>query len=171
LLGGTITATHIHKLVVKPANELVQTPQNPLFGELDQQLYPTYIASPGYSLTNANVTSSGSIDKVRIVGTQLNSEVKTGFDYPSFIAGLQGTRARSQVRRLRLNGDQINSVTSATFRPANHNYSFQTGVAGPGKITGHSAGSAYNTNGLTGLGNTGAGYFARKRSRGLLPLR
>src|SRR5262249_61764019 len=125
-------------------------------------------ASPGYRLTNAVVTSSGSIDHVSVTGTQLNSEIKTGFDSPSFLAGLQGTRAPSRIGRFGNGGDLISSDTSATFRPANNHYSRLTGVAGPGSITGRVTGSALNTNGRTGLNNTGAGVFAR-HLRGRLP--
>src|SRR5439155_20232065 len=130
--------------------------------------YPTYVASPGYSLTNAVVTSSGSIDRVKVRGTMLNSEIKTGFDYAAFVAGLEGTRAPSRIRRLRVEGDLINSDISATFRPANHHYSRSTGVAGQGFITGRVTGGAIDTNGRTGLNNTGAGVFAR-HLRGRLP--
>jgi hypothetical protein len=160
-LGGTITATHIHQLFVQPANQLVLTAQNPEFVQLTENGWPTYVATPGYSLTNAVVTSSGSIDHVHVAGTPLNSEIKTGFDYPSFIAGLEGTRSPSRIRRLSIRGDLISSDTSATFRPANHHYSLRTGTAGPGSIKGAISGSALDTNGRTGLGNTGAGAFAR----------
>jgi hypothetical protein len=167
-LGGTIRATHIKKLRVGPANQLVQTAQNPAFVQLTETGYPTYVASPGYSLTNAVVTSSGSIDHVRVVGTQLNSEIKTGFDYPSFIAGLEGTRAASKIRRLKNRGDLLNSDVSATVRPANNHYSRTTGTFGNGSISGHVTGSAIDTGGKTGLNNTGAGVFAR-HLKGRLP--
>ena len=168
LVGGTVTAKHIGRLVVKPANQLVQTAQNPEFVQLTEQGFPTYVASPGYSLTNAVVTSSGSIDHVNITGTSLNSEVKTGFDYPSFVAGLEGTRAASKIRRLAAQGDLINTDVSATVRPVNHHYNSATNVNGPGQIKGHVVGSAIDTNGRTGLNNTGAGVFAR-RLKGRLP--
>ena len=77
---------------------LVQTPQNPQYVQLREQGWPTYAVSPGYSLTNAVVTTSGSIGQVHIVGTQLNSEIKTGFDYSSYLAGLEGTRASQSDR-------------------------------------------------------------------------
>jgi hypothetical protein len=160
-LGGTISARHIRKLVVRPANELTQTAQNPLFVQQTINGYPTYTTNPGYSLTNAVVTSSGSIDQVSLVGTPLNSEVKTGFDYPAFLAGLEGTRAPSRIGRVQVNGDLINTDISATVRPANHHYRRGTGVLGPGTITGKVTGNAFDTGGITGLGNTGSGVFAR----------
>jgi hypothetical protein len=165
LLGAAIRATRIHKISVGPANTLVQTPQNPQYVQLRQLGWPTYAAVPGYSVTNAAVTSSGSIDQVNIVGTQLNSEIKTGFDYPSYVAGLEGTRAESRISKLEERGGLINSVISASFRPANNHYSHQAGVAGPGTIVGNVTGHAYDTGGTTALGNTGSGVFARTIKR------
>jgi hypothetical protein len=167
-LGGTITARHIHKLVVGPANQLVQTAQNPEFIQLTENQYPTYVASPGYSLTNAVVTTSQSIDQIHVTGTPLNSEIKTGFDYTSYVAGLEGTRARSRISRLAANGDLINSDVSATVRPVNRHYNRNTNINGPGRITGNVSGSAIDTNGRTGLNNTGSGAFAR-HLQGRLP--
>jgi hypothetical protein len=160
-LGGQIRASSIKKLTVKPANVLVQTAQNPAFVQSRAQGYPTYVKSPGYSLTNALVTTSGSIGKVNIKGTPLNSEIKTGFDFTSYAAGLEGTRQGSAIKALRVKGDLVNSVASATFRPANNHYD-HTGTAGPGQINKNVTGANFDTNGKTGLGNTGAGTFARK---------
>ena len=160
-LGGQIRAASIKKLTVKPANVLVQTAQNPSFVQSREQGYPTYVSSPGYSLTNAVVTTSGSIGKVNIKGTPLNSEIKTGFDLTSYTAGLEGTRERSAIKALKVKGDLVNTVASATFRPANNHYD-HTGTAGPGQINKSVTGVNYDTDGKTGLGNTGAGTFARK---------
>jgi len=162
LSGGTIRATKIDKLTVKPANVLVQTAQNPQFVQLNEQGYPSYAASPGYSLTNAVITTSGSINQVELGGTQLNSEIKTGFDYSAYLAGLEGTRGASRISKLEVRGDLVNTVASASFRPANHHYSHTTGTAGNGEITAHVTGKTYDTGGTTGLGNTGAGLFARR---------
>jgi hypothetical protein len=164
-LGAAIRATQIDSLAVGPASTLVTTPQNPQYVQFRQLGWPTYSTAPGYSLTNAAVTSSGNINQVHVVGTQLNSEIKTGFDYPSYVAGLQGTRARSRIGRLQQRGDLINSVISASFRPANNHYSDATGTAGPGTIVGSVQGVAYDTGGTTALGNTGAGVFARTIKR------
>jgi len=161
LLGGLITAKKIRSLRVHAANTLVTTPQNPQYVQLQRQGWPTYSATPGYALTNAVVTTSQSIGTVHIAGSQLNTEIKTGFDYPSYVAGLEGTRARSRIKALRQRGDLISSDNSATFRPANNQYQHSTGVHGPGVIGLHRRGLAYNTGGVTGLGNTGAGVFAR----------
>jgi hypothetical protein len=161
-LGGTVRASKIGKLTVKPANVLVQTPTNPNYVQILMQGWPLYISSPGYSLTNAVITTSGSIGTSNIGGTQLNSEVKTGFDYTTYLQGLEGTRAASKIKALRTGGDLVNSDASASFRPANHHYAKGTGTAGPGQIAVDLGGKAYDTGGTTGLGNTGAGVFARK---------
>jgi hypothetical protein len=192
LLGGVITARSIRSLHVGPANFTYQTAQNPRFVQLGRTGAATYLmVNPGTALTNAAVTTNGSIGQVKVTGNQLNSEIKTGFDYASYLAGLQGTRNASRIARIRQRGDLVSSVDSATFRPAqdssgNFVYSYATGTAGPGSITGttslavghgryaafftkhHFSGSAFNTGGRTALGNFGAGFFAR-RIRGNLP--
>jgi hypothetical protein len=162
LSGGTVRANKIGKLIVRPANTLVQTAQNPLYVQLHEQGFTTYVASPGYTLTNAAITSTGSIGQVNVSGPQLNSEIKTGFDYPAALAGLEGTRGASRIAALRQNGDLINSVASASFRPTNNHYSHTSGVRGRGEITASVLGSRIDTGGVTALGNTGAGLFARR---------
>jgi hypothetical protein len=167
-LGGVVSAHHIHKLVVGPANYFTQTAQNPLFVQSRERGFPYYQATPGYALTNAVIATQGSIDSATINGSAQNSEIKTGFSYPAYIAGLEGTRGASRIGRLRVNGSLVSSAISATFRPANKHYNRQTGTAGNGSITGTVTGSAFDTGATTGLGNTGAGVFAR-HLRGRLP--
>ena len=104
-LGGVVSAKHIHKLVVGPASTFTQTAQNPEFVQTREQGFPTYQASPGYALTNAVITTSGSIDNATIAGSLQNSEIKTGFDYAAYVAGLEGTRAASHIGRLQVNGE------------------------------------------------------------------
>jgi hypothetical protein len=159
--GGTVRASKIGKLTIKAANQLVQTPQNPNYVQLLMQGWPTYVASPGYSLTSAAIVTNGSIGQVNLQGSQINSEIKTGFDYTTYLQGLEGTRSESQIAALNENGSLVNADDSATFRPANHHYAKGTGTAGPGKITAHVTGKAYDTGGTTVLGNTGAGLYAK----------
>ena len=166
-LGGLVTATQIDQLVVGPANTLASTPQNPLLVQLGEQGWPTYATVPGNALSNALITTSGSINQADITGSLLNTEIKTGFDYNAFVQGLEGTRAASQIGRLKVRGDLINSNISATFRPANNHYSRATGTAGNGAITGTVTGQAIDTNGTTGLGNTVRGRL-RQASQGTL---
>ncbi len=160
-LGGQIRARNIKKLTVKPANVLVQTAQNPDFVQLQEQGYPTYVASPGYSLTNAVITTSGSIGQVNISGTQLNTEIKTGFDYHG-LCGRTGRDPRSQRdRHCSSRRATWSTAWRRRFRPANNHYSHATGTDGPGEITVRSRARKYDTGGTTGLGNTGSGLFAR----------
>ena len=92
-LGGTIRAKSIKKLTVRPANVLVQTAQNPNLVQLGEQGFPTYAASPGYSLTNA-VGHHVGVDRQREhPGTPLNTEIKTGFDYTVVCRRTRGERA------------------------------------------------------------------------------
>src|SRR5262249_21387182 len=135
-LGGVVSAKHIHKLVVGPANTFTQTAQNPQFVQSRERGFPGYQASPGYSLTNAVIATSGSLDSATIHGSLQNTEIKTGFDYAAYVGGLEGTRAKSDIGRLRVKGSLVSSDISATFRPANKHYTRQTGTAGPGSITG-----------------------------------
>src|SRR5271157_4252693 len=192
LLGGVITAKNIKSLKVGPANYTTLTAHNPdLVNTGSTGTATSYMVNPGTALTNAAITTQGSIGHVTVTGDQLNSEIKTGFDYQSDLAGLQATREASRIARITQRGDLVSSVDSATFRPAKNAagkyvYSYSTGTAGKGSITGTStaalghgidaasyskvtiAGSAYNTGGRTALGNYGAGFFAR-RIKGKLP--
>jgi len=161
LLGGLVTASRIGHVGVLPANLNLQTSTNPDLVVQNTIGNPTYFARPGNALTSSAIVSSGSIGNVRIVGDSVNSEVKTGFDYTSYHAGLEGTRAPSQIRALRQNGDFVNGVASATFRTPQNVYSRLTGIAGPGSIRSRVRGSAFVNGGVTALGNQGAGVFAR----------
>jgi hypothetical protein len=160
-LGGQIRAASIKKLNVGQANVQVQTAQNPNYVQLQEQGFPTYVTSTGNAVTNVIVTTSGSISQANVAGISTNSEIKTGFDLTSFNAGLEGTRSASAIEALTVNGDLNNSVDSATFRPANNHYDKKTGIAGPGVINVRFTGKKHDTGGKTGLGNTGAGFFAR----------
>jgi hypothetical protein len=165
-LGGQIRAKSIGKLSVNEANVNVQTPTDPSYGQLVAQGYPVYVSSTGVALTNAVITTSGSIGQASIGGTSLNTEIKSGFDLSSYLAGLEGTRSQSQIAALRINGDLTNSIDSASVRPANHNYGKRTATFGPGQINVSVNNTTLNsTGGTTGLGNTGVGIFARRKRR------
>ncbi len=165
LSGGTVRASSIGTLTVGAANVFTETPTNPAFAQLGIQGYPTYAIAPGYNLTNAVIVTSGSIGTVSVQGTQLNSEVKTGFDYQAYVQGLQGTRGASKIKLYHQRGDLINSDVSASVIPANNHYNKATNTNGPGSITTKRIGRNYDTGGSTGLGNTGAGIFARTIKR------
>ncbi|ODU00730.1 MAG: hypothetical protein ABS79_02870 [Planctomycetes bacterium SCN 63-9] len=165
-LGGLVRAKSIRKLRIGAANTVLQTPQNPNFNQLSGPQTITYVASPGNAATNSAIVTSGSMDDVRVVGNQVNSEIKTGFDYTSYAAGLQGTRAASKIRHLNVQGSLINSVDSATVRPnSSGQYGRLVNTYGNGSIRGKLTGAVYNTGGTTALGNTGSGVFARHLSR------
>ena len=138
LLGGVITAKKIKSLKVGPANYTTLTAQNPNFVITGSTRTATsYMVNPGTALTNAAITTQGSIGKVTVTGDQLNSEIKTGFDYQSYLAGLEGTREASRIARLTQRGDLVSSVDSATFRPAKntsgqYGYSYQHRYRGEG---------------------------------------
>jgi hypothetical protein len=167
-LGGVVSARHIHKLEVGAANQLTETAQNPEFVQSREQGFPSYAATPGYALSNAVIATSGSIDSVSIDGSLQNTEIATGFNYPAYVAGLRGQRGASHISKLRVNGSLVSSAISASFIPINAHYNRQTGVAGNGTIKGRVTGEALDTGGTTGLGNTGAGVFAR-HLKGRLP--
>jgi hypothetical protein len=165
-LGGQIRAKSIGKIKVNTNNVYVQSPQDPSYGQLVEQGYPVYVSSTGVALTNAVITTSGSIQAVAINGTQLNTEIKTGFDLPSYLAGLEGTRSASSIGALRINGDLTNSIDSASVRPHDGNYSRKSNTYGPGQINVSVTNTKLNsTGGTTGLGNTGVGIFARIKRR------
>ena len=99
LQGGVVPGQPDRQVKVGPANYITQTSQNPNFVQLQQNRSPTYyLVNPGTALTNSAITTDGSIDRVQVTGNQLNSEIKTGFDYASYVAGLQGTRIRQPDR-------------------------------------------------------------------------
>lgn len=169
LVAGQVTATKINRLHVKAANVTIQQPSNPSLDVLTGTGEAPQVVTPGNALTNAVVTTSGNIGKVKIVGTSVNSEIKTGFHYPSYAAGLEGTRAASKIGSYRHNGSLLNSVTSATYRANNGAYGTSGDTKGPGKIRGNLTGVNLATGGTTALGNTGAGVYAKKKSGGYLP--
>jgi hypothetical protein len=168
LLGGLVTASHIGKIIAKPANVHLQTAQNPDFVHIPGKAFPAYFPRAGNALTSSAIVSAGSINRTVIVGDTVNSEIKSGFHYPSFAAGLEGTRAPSTLGPVHQRGNLVNGVVSATFRPTNHIYSSATGVKGPGTITGRLNGNLYTAPGTTALGNQGTGFFARTKI-GYLP--
>ena len=167
-LGGVVSARRIRRVNVGAANVNLQTPTNPAFNQLQGAQTQTYIATPGNALTSSAIVTSGSMGNVHIVGDQVNSEVKTGFYYSQYAAGLEGTRAASRIRHLNQQGSLINSVDSASVRPnSSGQYVHGQNKLGRGAISGQVTGQIYNTGGTTALGNTGAGVYARFLGRRL----
>jgi hypothetical protein len=174
LLGGLVTSTNIGSIKAGPANMVLQTSMNPLLVQQGRLLSTTFFSRPGNALTNTAIVASKSIGHVQIVGNSQASEIKTGFHYPSFTKGLQGTRAPSQISSFHQRGDLIDGVVSATYRPfMNHYGTFapngqRLDFAGPGTIRGRLVGRLYSAGSQTALSNTGTGIFARHKI-GYLP--
>lgn len=177
LLGGLVTARRIGRIEIGPADmQLEPISQNPDYRQLQRTGVTTYVHRPGNALNSAAIVSSGSIGQTTIVGASQSSEIKSGFHYPSFAAGLQGTRAPSRIRPFNQRGGLIDSVVSATYRPTNNVYgdfNEATGrtddVAGPGEIAGSQTGGLYTTGSQTALGRRGVGTFARTKIGDLPP--
>jgi hypothetical protein len=131
---------------------------------------------PGNALSSAAIVSSGNIGRVSVKGNVSSSEIKSGFHYPSFAAGLEGTRAPSLIKNATFRGDLVNGVVSATYRPSRASgsttgtYGNPNDVKGPGLIQGSLGQNnrIYNTGSVTPLLNTGTGFRARKKI-GYLP--
>ena len=162
-VGGQITAKKIGSIRIFPSNTVNQVPINPDFVQLYRQGNTAFFARNGNATTNTLITSSGDIGHTVIVGTNQNSEIKSGFHYGSFAAGLEGTRAKSKIAPYHQNGDQLNSVTSATYRPYLNRYGTPRDVRGPGTLKGTTNGVPTTTGAITPLGNVGSGYYARKK--------
>jgi hypothetical protein len=170
LVGGLVTAKKIGKVRLAPANTVVQTAQNPDFVQTNSTGDPVYYPQPGNAASSAAITSSGKIGTVAVRGNLQSSEIKTGFDYPSFAAGLQGTRSRSLIKNSAYRGDLVGGVVSATYRPGKQIYSAAGSVRGPGSITGNLGGknAIYNLGSTTPLLNQGTGFRAKVK-KGYLP--
>lgn len=180
LLGALITARSIGRIDAGPNNLTLQHAQDPDFVQLLRQGMTRYYARPGNALTAAAITTDGSIGSVHIIGNSQSSEIKTGFNYRSYQAGLAGTRAASAIRNYRQRGNLIDSVISASYRPTDGAYGdaanlnplnpagVANDVAGPGRIRGRLEGVRVLTGSQTALGNVGTGFYARTK-RGYLP--
>jgi hypothetical protein len=168
LLGGLVTATRIGSITAGAANRILLVSMNPNKIMQFRQGYTTWYPKAGNALTNAAIVSSGSIGQTTIVGNQQNSEIKSGFHYPSYLAGLEGTRAPSRIGPYSQRGDLIDSVVSATYRPVDSIYGNGNDIAGPGGIRGNLHGALFTEAGVTALNNAGLGFYARHR-RGYLP--
>jgi hypothetical protein len=170
LVGGLVTAKHIGAVKLGPANTIRQTAQNRDFVQTQITNTTTYYVQPGNAMSSAAIVSAGSIGKVKVHGNLSSSEIKSGFHYPSFAAGLEGTRAASKIKAVAVNGDLVNGVVSATHRPFMGRYGGGNNVNGPGSITGNLGrkNAIYYTGAVTPLLNTGTGFYAKKKI-GYLP--
>lgn len=183
--GGLVTASQIGRLRVGPAQTegfLGPDPNSYMlrnWGKLD------YTPRPGNALSAAAILVQGSIGSVQLHGDSSNSEIQTGFDYQSFVNGVQPVRAASSIQRLHAGkGDLVDSVIASTYGPGPNNTFGQINLelppddeVGPGAITGQFRGRALTwaepgKSPLPGtvLGREGAGIFAVVRQgRGFEP--
>ena len=170
LVGGLVTAKKIGTIQAGPANTVIQTAQNRDFVQSRITGFTTVYPQPGNALSSAAIVSAGSIGHTSIHGNLSSSEIKSGFHYPSFAAGLEGTRAKSKISKIAVNGDLVNGVVSATHRPSNGKYGTGVDGKGNGAITGNlgTKNAIYYTGANTPLLNTGTGFYAR-RKKGYLP--
>jgi hypothetical protein len=176
-LGGVIYGRRLRSLKAGPANTVLQSVQDPDYAQQRRTNSTLYFSRPGRAMTNAAVVTDGSATHVTIVGDLQGSEIKTGANYPSFVAGLEPVRAPSRIKPIRVKGSLINSDVTSTYRTGpNREYGTidrTTGQtddeAGPGLIQGKlQHGALYNTGGQTALSNTGVGFYARRKI-GYLP--
>jgi hypothetical protein len=170
LVGGLVRATKIGHIRLGPGNTITQTAQNRDFTLNTSTGSLIYYPQPGNALSSAAIVSSGSIGRVSVRGNLQSSEIKSGYDYPSFNNGLEGTRARSTIRPVAFHGDLVSGIVSATHRPFNGAYAVPGNVNGPGKIQGNLGfkNAIYNLGSVTPLLNSGTGFYAKVK-RGYLP--
>ena len=168
LVGGLVTASDIRQLKAGPANLILQTAGDPDYVQERRKGSTRYYSRPGNAFTSAIIASSGSIGETTVVGNAVSSEIKAGFHYPSFIAGLEGTRNPSRIGPVRYRGDLVDSVVSSTYRPFRRVYGTPADVVGPGSIRGRFEGNLVQTGSITALGNRGTGFFAARKD-GYLP--
>ncbi len=176
LYGGLIATHQIGSLTAGAANTTFQPVQDPDFAQV-RVGSTRYFTRPGAAMTNAGVLTDGSIGKVDIVGNLFGTEIKAGANYNSFVQGLEPVRQASSIGPLRIRGNLIDSVVSATWRPGasgfygQFNPATQTtdNQAGPGVIRGNlQQGALYTGGQRTILNNAGSGFFA-KIKHGYLP--
>lgn len=177
LLGGQIVARRIGGLKAGPANTVLQPVQDPDYAQQRRTNQTLYFSRPGRALTNAAIMTNRAVNHVNIVGDLQSSEIKTGADYPSFADGLEPVRNASAVRRIRVKGNLIDSVVSATYRTGpdglygtlNQSNGTTDDEAGNGRIRGRlKHGALYETGGQTAFSYYGSGFYARRKI-GYLP--
>lgn len=166
LLGGLITASSIGRIQAAPASVTLLTNNDPA----DTQSLPgfvKYYGKAGKSLSNAGIVTSGNIGTATIVGDSTQSEIKTGYNVVAGLQGIQPSQGSSSIASVRVRGDLVDSVISASYRPGALGYGGAGSVAGPGSITGTFNGHVYFVGNTTALGNLGSGFYARSKSPGL----
>ncbi len=179
LMGGLIVARRLNKLEAGPANTVLQSVQDPDLAQQRRTNWTNFYTRPGRAMTNAAIVTDGSMSNLDVVGDLQSTEIKAGANYQTLLQGSEPVRSRSQIRNVRVRGNLVDSVVSATYSPgADRHYGtvIETAggpttddQAGPGQITGRlQHGGIYLGGSKTVLNNTGTGFFAA-RKRGYLP--
>jgi hypothetical protein len=179
LMGGLVVAQQVDGLEAGPANTVLQSVQDPDYAQQRRTNWTNFYTRPGRALTNAAIVTTGSQRHVNIVGDLQSSELKAGADYQSLLQGVEPVQSPSTIRNIRVRGNLVDSVVSATYSPGpDRNYGTivdtATGpssddLAGPGSIRGRlQHGGIYLGGSTTVLGYTGTGFFAA-RKQGYLP--
>ena len=166
--GQIVTEGNIVEIIAAPATKVLLVPQDPNDVQPGQNGTVNYGVVPGSTFTTSLITAAGSIGKVTVVGDSFNTEIRSGFNYYSSIGGVEGVTGASAIGPVSVRGSLVDSVFSASFRAVDGVYGNGNDAAGPGTIVGRTNGAAIQTPaGTTVLGNKGAGYYARTKSRGL----
>jgi hypothetical protein len=179
LMGGLVVAQRVNALQAGPANTVLQTSQDPSNIQARRTNWTNFYSRPGRAMTNAAVVTDGSVGNVDIVGDLQSSEIKTGANYQALLQGLEPVRSPSQIRNIRVRGNLVDSVVSATYSPGpdrNYGTIIETtsgnttdDEAGPGRIAGRlQHGGIYLGGSKTVLNNTGTGFYAARKA-GYLP--
>lgn len=177
LLGGQVVARRLRRFQAGPANTVLQPVQDPDYAQQRRTNQTLYFSRAGRALTNSVVMTDGSQGEINVVGDLQGSEIKTGANFASFAAGLEPVRAPSQIRRVRIKGNLLDSDVTSTYRTGGDrrygtidpNTGQTDDEAGRGSMAGQlQHGARYETGGQTGLNNRGVGFFARRKI-GYLP--
>jgi hypothetical protein len=156
---------------------VLQVTQDPDWRQEDTTNWTKYYPRPGRSLINSAIVVDGSIGRLNVIGDAQASEIKSGTNYQAYLQGLEAERNPSQIGPVRWKGHLVDSVVAATYRTGPDRTYSATNQAtgqgvdtpGPGSIRGQLLhGYRYQNGQNTILGNTGSGFFAR-RKRGYLP--
>ena len=165
-----VTEGNIGSIVAAPNGQFLQTSQDPAKIQSGLNQTTVYVNRPGRAVTQSLVSAGGSIGPVNIVGDQVNSEIKAGYNYYAAIGGAEGVSGKSSVGPIKVRGDLVDSVVSSSYRPNDGVYGNGNDTAGNGTITGARSGQIYRTaSGKTVLGNQGSGFFARHKAIAVHP--
>jgi len=170
LSGGVVAANEIGESRFGPANLIRQIPPDPMAIQARGNGTIDFRTRPGNALTNVSIASAGSIGETTIVGNSRNSLIASGFDYQSFVQGLDPVREPSHIGPFTQRGDLIDSVVAASFRSNDGIFGDANDQAGRGSIRGNLFGNLFlSRQDLVDPGTPvdpgqvrGAGFFARQ---------